>query len=209
MLAAFTAGNYPDVAYLYGSWARQPRHQPEAGRPHRPRRRSPSSNWNDFYPAEREAATVNGKVVGVPALIDNLALVYNKKLFAAGRASPPPTADWTWAGLPRRGQASSPTRPTRRYGWAYVNDGSEDTVWRFLALLWQAGGDLLTADNKQAGLRLRRRLRPRCSSCRHGRHRQVGLPRHTATATTSTCSTAARSRCSGPARGTCRASTPT
>jgi multiple sugar transport system substrate-binding protein len=31
-----------------------------------------------------------------------------------------------------------------------VNDASEDTVWRFDALLWQAGGDILTPDQKHA-----------------------------------------------------------
>ena len=29
-------------------------------------------------------------------------------------------------------------------------DGSEDTVWRFDALLWQAGGDILNSDNTKA-----------------------------------------------------------
>lgn len=52
-------------------------------------------NWDDFYPAERQAATVGEKIIGVPALVDNLAIVYNKKLFAdAGVAAP--TASWTW-----------------------------------------------------------------------------------------------------------------
>ena len=31
-----------------------------------------------------------------------------------------------------------------------MNDGSEDTVWRFEALLWQAGGEILSPDGKQA-----------------------------------------------------------
>ena len=95
-------------------------------------------------------------MVGVPALVDDLSLVYNKALFAkAGVAEP--TADWTWADF--AAAAKKLTDPsTKNYGWAYVNDGSEDTVWRYLALLWQAGGDLLTADNtkpafdSQAGL---------------------------------------------------------
>ena len=48
--------------------------------------------------------------------------------------------------LPQRGgQAHRPLG--QEYGWAYVNDGSEDTVWRYLALLWQAGGELLNSDN--------------------------------------------------------------
>ena len=31
-----------------------------------------------------------------------------------------------------------------------MNDASEDTVWRYEALLWQAGGDILTPDGKKA-----------------------------------------------------------
>ena len=93
---------------------------------------------------------MNGKVIGVPALVDNLALVYNKALFdKAGVAYP--TKDWTWTDF--RAAAKKLTDPAaKQFGWAYVNDGSEDTVWRFLALLWQAGGDLLNADNTKSAL---------------------------------------------------------
>ncbi len=93
-VAGFTAGNYPDVAYEFGSSAAQLAKQPKlvdmtskvaAG----------SFNWNDFYPSERAAATVDGKVVGVPALVDNLSLVYNKKLFAAAGVALP-TDTWSW-----------------------------------------------------------------------------------------------------------------
>jgi multiple sugar transport system substrate-binding protein len=143
-VAGFTAGNYPDVAYQYGSSAAQLVRQPKLV-DLTDRVTAPSVDWNDFYPSAREAATVDGKVVGVPALIDNLSLVYNKAMFArAGIA--PPTNDWTWQDF-RDAAAKLTDSSTKTYGWAYVNDGSEDTVWRYLALLWQAGGDLLNADN--------------------------------------------------------------
>ncbi|MBO0845643.1 MAG: ABC transporter substrate-binding protein [Nocardioides sp.] len=143
-LAGFTAGNFPDVAYEYGSSAAQLARQPKLV-DLTDKVKDPSVDWNDFFLSGREAAMVDGKVVGVPALIDNLSLVYNKKMFAdAGVA--PPTPDWTWADF--RAAAKKLTDPsTRTYGWAYVNDGSEDTVWRYLAMLWQAGGELLNADN--------------------------------------------------------------
>ena len=93
-------------------------------------------------------ATVNGKIVGIPALVDNLALVYNKKLFAAGRDLPP-TANWTWTDF--QNAAMKLTNPAKKqFGWAYVNDASEDTVWRYWAMLWQAGGSILTPDGKKA-----------------------------------------------------------
>jgi len=143
-LAGFTAGNFPDVAYEYGSSAAQLARQPKLV-DLTDQVQAPSIDWNDFYLSGREAATVDGKVVGVPALIDNLSLVYNKKLFAdAGVA--PPDASWTWEDF--RAAAQKLTDPaTKSYGWAYVNDGSEDTVWRYLAMLWQAGGELLNSDN--------------------------------------------------------------
>ena len=85
---------------------------------------------------------------GIPALIDNLAIVYNKDLFQqAGIA--PPTANWTWSDF--ENAAKSLTDPSKKqYGWAYPVDATEDTVWHYDAMLWEAGGDILNADNTQA-----------------------------------------------------------
>ncbi|HEX6468310.1 MAG TPA: ABC transporter substrate-binding protein [Streptosporangiaceae bacterium] len=148
-LASFVSGKAPAVAYEYGSsittLARRGQTQDLTSLV----KNTPSFNWNDFFPATRQAAsTPDGKIYGVPALVDNLALVYNKKLFDAAGISYP-TPSWTWTDF--RNAARRLANPSRhQFGWAYVNDGSEDTVWRFVALLWQAGGDLLTADNKKA-----------------------------------------------------------
>ena len=148
LLTSLAAGKAPDITYQYGSSMANLVRSPKLVDLTPYINRTPSYNWNDFFPAVRLAATVNGKVMGVPALVDNLALVYNKKLFdQAGVAYP--TAQWTWADF--QAAAKKLTNPaTKQFGWAYVNDGSEDTVWRFLALLWQAGGDLLTPDNTKA-----------------------------------------------------------
>jgi multiple sugar transport system substrate-binding protein len=145
-IAGFTAGNYPDVAYEYGSSAAQLARQPKLVDLTN-QVKAASFNWNDFYPSERQAATVNGKVVGIPALVDNLALVYNKKLFAAAGV-PAPTPEWSWQDF-RDAAKKLTDASTHTYGWAYVNDASEDTVWRYLAMLWQAGGDLLSSDNSK------------------------------------------------------------
>jgi multiple sugar transport system substrate-binding protein len=110
--------------------------------------KDPSWNWNDFWQAARNVTTVNGKIIGVPALIDNLALVYNKRLFAQA-GIPLPTANWTWTDF--ENAAIKLTDPSKKqFGWAYVNDASEDTVWRFWAMLWQAGGSILSPDGKHA-----------------------------------------------------------
>ncbi len=119
---------------------------------------------------------MDGKVVGVPALVDNLSLVYNKKLFQqAGVAEP--TNDWTWDDF-RAAAKKLTDASTHSYGWAYVNDGSEDTVWRFLAMLWQAGGDLLTSDNSKPAFDDAAGAGGADPTARHGGHRQVGVPRH-------------------------------
>jgi multiple sugar transport system substrate-binding protein len=145
-VAGFTAGNYPDVGYQFGSSGAQLARQPKLV-DLTDVVKKPDFKWDDFYPSEREAATVDGKVVGVPALVDNLSLVYNKAMFEAAGV-PLPTAEWSWEDF--RDAAKKLTDPaTKTFGWAYVNDGSEDTVWRYLPLLWQAGGDLLSEDNKK------------------------------------------------------------
>ena len=148
VLAAIAGGKPPDISYLYGSNAANIASSPSLVplnnylTPIRPLVGITSGTF------EREVATVAGKVVGVPALVDDLALVYNKKLFAqAGIA--PPTANWTWSDFERA--AIKLTDPGKKqFGWAYVNDASEDTVWRFWAMLWQAGGSILSPDGKQA-----------------------------------------------------------
>lgn len=148
VLAAIAGGKPPDISYLYGSWAANIATNPSTVDLSPYIEKDPSWHWNDFWQAARNVTTVNGKIIGVPALIDNLALVYNKKLFAQA-GIPAPTANWTWSDF--ENAALKLTNPSKKqFGWAYVNDASEDTVWRFWAMLWQAGGSILTPDGKQA-----------------------------------------------------------
>ena len=147
VLTAISGGKYPDIAFLFGSYAANIAKSPKTLDLTR-RVREPAFRYNDIWPAARLAGTVDGRVVALPALIDNLALVYNRKLFKQAGLSLP-TAKWTWADIERA--AKKLTNPARKqFGWAYVNDASEDTVWRYWALLWQAGGDILTPDGKKA-----------------------------------------------------------
>jgi multiple sugar transport system substrate-binding protein len=143
-IAGFTAGKAPDVAYQYGSsvaaLSRQPKLVDLTDRV-----KDPAFKWDDFFISERQAGSVGDKVLAVPALVDNLSLVYNTAMFEKAGV-PLPTADWTWQDF-RSAAAKLTNKQDKTFGWAYVNDGSEDTVWRYLAMLWQAGGDLLTADN--------------------------------------------------------------
>ena len=147
VLTAVKGGSPPDIAYLYGSWAPEVAEIPQVVNLTQTVQK-PGVNWNDYYVGERDVATVNGKVIGIPALVDNLAVVYNKKLFGAA-GLPVPAADWTWQQFTTDAKKLTDAS-SKQYGTAYVTPGSEDTVWHWEALLWEAGGGLLTADNKKA-----------------------------------------------------------
>src|ERR1700755_345494 len=147
VLTAVRGGRPPDIAYLYGSWAPNVAQIPQVvNLTHVVSQ--PGVNWNDFWTGERAVATVNGKVIGVPALVDNLAVVYNKTLFAKAGLQPPGPG-WTWQDFVA--DAKKLTNPAiKQFGTAYVTPGTEDTVWHWEPLLWEAGGQLLTPDNKKA-----------------------------------------------------------
>jgi multiple sugar transport system substrate-binding protein len=147
VLTAVRGGSPPDIAYLYGSWAPNVAQIPQVVNLTQVVQR-PGVNWNDFWTGERAVATVNGKVVGIPALVDNLAVVYNKTLFAKAGLQPPGPG-WTWQDFVA--DAKKLTNPAiKQFGTAYVTPGTEDTVWHWEPLLWEAGGQLLTPDNKKA-----------------------------------------------------------
>jgi multiple sugar transport system substrate-binding protein len=150
----FASGKYPDIAYAYGSWAST---IGQSGRTLdiSAQVNAPGSGWDEFPEAARATAEVDGQVIGMPAVVDNLGLIYNRELFdAAGLEYP--TNDWTWDDF--RAAAKALTDSSRnQYGTAYPVDGSEDTTWRFWPQLWQNGGDVLDADgqpafNSQAGI---------------------------------------------------------
>ena len=147
LTVALQGGLQPDITYQYGtsmaSLATVPSIMDLTDRV-----QDSGFNWDDFSEGARAAATVDGQVYGIPALIDNLAIVYNKDLFEAAGVDEP-TADWTWDDF--RAAAKALTDPSKQqYGFAYPIDGTEDTVWHYDAMLWEAGGDILNADNTEA-----------------------------------------------------------
>ena len=94
LTVALQGGLQPDITYQYGTsmaaLATAPGIMDLTDRV-----QDPAFNWDDFSEGARAAATVDGQVYGIPALIDNLAIVYNKDLFEAAGVDEP-TADWTW-----------------------------------------------------------------------------------------------------------------
>src|SRR5689334_11602500 len=147
VLTAVRGGSPPDIAYLYGSWAPNVAEIPQVVNLTQVVKQAVVNSY-DFWTGERAVATVDGKVIGIPALVDNLAVVYNKTLFAKA-GLPVPGPDWTWQDFVA--DAKKLTNPAiKQYGTAYVTPGTEDTVWHWVPLLWEAGGQLLSADNKKA-----------------------------------------------------------
>ena len=147
LLTAVKGGSQPDIAYVYGSWAPNVAEIPQVVNLTKVVQQ-PGVNWNDFWVGERDVATVKGKVIGIPALVDNLAVVYNKTLFAQAGLQPP-GPNWTWSDFVS--DAAKLTDPAKKqFGTAYVTPGSEDTVWHWEALLWEAGGQILNSSNTKA-----------------------------------------------------------
>jgi ABC-type glycerol-3-phosphate transport system substrate-binding protein len=145
---AIAAGTAPDIAYIYGSYAAN---IAQSGKTVNLANQinQPGFNWNDFYPASKQIVSPGGKVIGFPALIDNLSVIYNKKLFAAAGV-PDPSPNWTWNDF--RAAAKKLTNPAKHiYGVNYPIGGDLlDTSWRFFPGLWQRGGQILSPDGKKA-----------------------------------------------------------
>jgi multiple sugar transport system substrate-binding protein len=144
---ALQGGQQPDISYQYGTNMPQLARTPQLVNLTQTMKQ-PQYEWNDFFAGERAVATVDGKVLGMPALVDNLAVVYNKTLFAQHHL-PVPGPDWTWSQL--AADAKALTDPSKKiFGLAFPADGSETTVWQYEAMLWEAGGNILSPDNRKA-----------------------------------------------------------
>jgi multiple sugar transport system substrate-binding protein len=148
MTAALAGGKYPDVVFIFGpnvaNLARSPKalDLTEAVK-------SKAWNWDDFFPAAREAVTIDGKVRAVPALIDSMAVLYSKKLFRQA-GIPAPKAGWTWDDY--RTIAKKLTNKSKGvFGTGWPGVGDEDTVWRLWPMIWDLGGDVLSPGGKQVG----------------------------------------------------------
>lgn len=148
VLAALASGSYPDVAYIFGSdlanVARSPKvvDMTDALTADR-------AEWSGYWPAVREAVTVNGQVRAAPALLDSLAVVCNKTLFAAA-GLPLPRDGWRWRDFVATAKALTDDG-AGVFGTGWPGAGDEDTVWRLWPLVWDAGGDVVAADGRGIG----------------------------------------------------------
>lgn len=146
--AALAAGSYPDIAYVFGSdlasVARSPKVVDLTGHV----RRAPTP-WRDYWAAARDAVTVNGRVRAVPALLDCLGVICNKKVFAAAGLDLP-EAGWTWQEFVDTARRLTDAGEGR-FGTSWPGTGDEDTVWRLWPLVWDLGGDVIADDGRSIG----------------------------------------------------------
>ena len=115
LTVALQGDEQPDIAYEYGSSMPQLATTPKVVDLTQ-RVNDPAYGWNDFFPGERAVTTVDGKVLGVPALVDNLAIVYNQD--AVRRPASPLRRRLDLGRLPAPRLRRSPTRRKKQYGWA-------------------------------------------------------------------------------------------
>jgi multiple sugar transport system substrate-binding protein len=146
--AGFAGGNYPDMSYAFGSWASQ-LERSNRTLDIREQVKDPSVAWDEFAGSARQTVQPTGKkIIGFPAIIDNISLIYNKTVFDAAGVDYP-TDKWSWDDF--RAAAKKMTDPsTETYGYAYSVSGSEETTWQFWPHLWQNGGAILNKDGTKA-----------------------------------------------------------
>jgi multiple sugar transport system substrate-binding protein len=145
--AGFASNTYPDISYAYGSWASS---LADSGKTLdiTAKVADPAVAWSEFPEAARQTASPGGRVIGFPAVVDDLSVLYNPTLFAAAGV-PEPTPDWTWQDF--RDAAKKITNPAKGlYGTAFSVSGSEGTTWQLWPQVWQNGGDVLSADGKKS-----------------------------------------------------------
>jgi len=152
MLQKVTAGlqadNYPDIAYIYGSDLANLA-QGDQLVDLQDAIDSGELDWDRFVDAGKEAVTVDDQPRAIPAFIDNLAVVYNKKIFDDAGV-PYPKDDWTWDDfLKTAAELNDPDAGIAGFGWP--GTGDEDTTWRIWPLVWQQGGDIVSEDGTSVG----------------------------------------------------------
>ena len=117
MTAGFASDTHPDISYAFGSWASQ---LGESGKTLdlTEEVQDPTVDWADFPEVARETASPKGVTIGFPAIVDNLALIYNPDLFAAA-GLPEPGPDFSWEDF--RAAAKAIAKPAENlYGWEQI-----------------------------------------------------------------------------------------
>lgn len=107
---------------------------------------SSNVDLEDFFPAALTYGAYHGNRYSLPVSASNLALYWNKRLFAEAGLDPnrPPK---TWEELVAFGKQIR--ERTGKWGFELYTEGGEGTSWHWQIFLWSAGGDLLSQDLQQ------------------------------------------------------------
>jgi multiple sugar transport system substrate-binding protein len=105
---------------------------------------------DDFSPAHASVTSFDDRTYGVPFTGDASVLFYNKALFAEAGLDPerPPT---THAEIRAAAKAIS-TLGDGKYGYSIPGACGGCLIFGFTPLIWGSGGDVLTADGREATL---------------------------------------------------------
>lgn len=146
--AGFAGNSYPNISYSFGAWASE-LESSQRTLDISEQVADPEVGWEEFSEAARATVQPTGeKIIGFPALVDNISLIYNKTVFDAAGVEYP-TEDWSWDDF-REAAKQLTDASTETYGYAYSVSGSEETTWQFWPHLWQHGGDILDDDGAAA-----------------------------------------------------------
>ncbi|BBB02114.1 putative sugar transporter sugar binding lipoprotein [Actinacidiphila reveromycinica] len=146
--AALASGSYPDMAYIFGSDLASVARSPQVVDLTETVRHAPTP-WSRFWAPARAAVTVNGKVRAAPAVLDALAVVCNRRIFAAAGV-PIPKAGWTWKDFVETARALT-DKGAGVFGTGWPGVGDEDTVWRLWPMVWDLGGDVVNKGGNGIG----------------------------------------------------------
>lgn len=102
-----------------------------------------------FYDSVWDTMVYKDDVYGLRITSNNLALFYNKEMFA-NKGLEEPTADWTWDDL-RNAAKTLTDADNNIYGLDLpVYDKNGGYTWNWLPFLWQNGGEFLNDDRTEA-----------------------------------------------------------
>ena len=97
--------------------------------------------------AVKDFTAPDGNLYGLPRDLNTIALFYNKTMFDAAGV-PYPDETWDWAKLVDAATKLTKTADGKTSQWGFYTETSDmENYWS--SLVWQAGGDILSADKKQ------------------------------------------------------------
>ncbi len=148
VLTAVRGGSPPDIAYLYGSWAPNVAQIPQVVNLTKVVQR-PGRELERLL--GRRARCGDGQRQGHrhPCAGGQPRRGLQQDAVRPGGPEAAGAGNWTWQQFVA--DAAKLTNPAKKqFGTAYVTPGTEDTVWHWEALLWEAGGSILAPGNKKA-----------------------------------------------------------